>query len=89
MPRLSTAFQIWLRSLFDKRTPANAKILPFASLLYLLFPLDIIPDVIPFLGQMDDLTVIIVLCILAYRAIPKEVKRDIRENVIDVEPKRP
>ncbi len=87
MNRLATAFHIWLRSLTDKRTPGKAKLLPFASLLYLLFPLDVIPDIIPLLGQMDDVTVIIVLCVLAYRAIPKPVKDDIRKNVIDIEPK--
>lgn len=44
----------------DGGVPLYLKILPFAGLLYVLFPIDFIPDVIPFLGQLDDLTILII-----------------------------
>lgn len=44
----------------DRDVPLYLKVLPFAGLLYVLFPIDFIPDVIPVLGQLDDLTILIV-----------------------------
>lgn len=44
----------------DREVPIYLKILPFAGLLYILFPVDFLPDVIPVLGQLDDLTILIV-----------------------------
>jgi uncharacterized membrane protein YkvA (DUF1232 family) len=85
--RLGTAFQIWRYSLGDKRTPGRAKVLPIVSLLYVLFPIDVIPDLLPLIGQTDDAVVLIVLLLMAWNAIPKDVKRDARSNVIDVTPK--
>lgn len=44
----------------DREVPIYLKVLPFAGLIYILFPIDFLPDVIPVLGQLDDLTVLIV-----------------------------
>jgi len=44
----------------DREVPIYLKILPFAGILYALFPLDIITDVVPVLGQLDDLTILII-----------------------------
>jgi uncharacterized membrane protein YkvA (DUF1232 family) len=44
----------------DSDVPIYLKILPFAGIFYILFPIDFLPDVIPVLGQLDDLTVLIV-----------------------------
>mgnify|MGYP001382145522 CR=1 FL=1 len=43
---------------FDKKVPWFYKIIPIASIVYLLFPFDFINDYLPILGQLDDLTVI-------------------------------
>lgn len=42
------------KALTDKDTPAWVKSLCVAALGYLIFPLDVIPDVIPLLGYGDD-----------------------------------
>ncbi|MEZ4519680.1 MAG: DUF1232 domain-containing protein [Chloroflexota bacterium] len=44
----------------DGNVPIYMKLLPFVGIAYVLFPLDFIPDVIPGLGQLDDLTILIV-----------------------------
>jgi len=43
----------------DPRVPRQQKFVLGAIAAYLAFPLDIIPDFIPVLGQMDDLAVLI------------------------------
>jgi uncharacterized membrane protein YkvA (DUF1232 family) len=44
----------------DSEVPLYLKILPLAGILYTLFPIDIIADVVPVLGQLDDLTILLI-----------------------------
>lgn len=46
--------------MLDPEVPLYLKLLPFAGIVYLLLPFDFLPDVIPGLGQLDDLTILIV-----------------------------
>ena len=48
-----------MRLLGDPRVPLIAKAAGGAALLYVLFPLDVLPDFIPLAGQIDDLAVIL------------------------------
>ena len=43
---------------------------------YFIFPLDIIPDYIPFFGYTDDLTILL----YAYRRVKVNITDDIRNN---------
>lgn len=54
---LKAKFRLTKLLLADRRVPWYAKALLPALLLYLAMPLDIIPDFIPVLGQLDDLLV--------------------------------
>ncbi len=44
----------------DPEVPIYIKLLPVAAVAYLLFPFDFLPDVIPGLGQFDDITILVV-----------------------------
>ncbi|MCC6687351.1 MAG: DUF1232 domain-containing protein [Fimbriimonadaceae bacterium] len=50
-----------IRALGDPRVPAWIKILPFLALIYVLSPLDFLPDPIIILGWIDDITIALVL----------------------------
>ncbi len=63
-------------ALDDPRTPRNAKLLGAAVLAYLVSPIDLIPDFIPVLGQLDDLILVPAGFYVVWRMIPKEVWRD-------------
>jgi uncharacterized membrane protein YkvA (DUF1232 family) len=45
----------------DRKTPWTAKILPLAGLVYLISPLDAIPDVLFPIGLLDDVAVILLI----------------------------
>ncbi|HLV37074.1 MAG TPA: DUF1232 domain-containing protein [Spirillospora sp.] len=49
---------IW-RLLLDTRVPFWPKLIPAVALLYILSPIDLIPDVLIGLGQLDDLGILL------------------------------
>lgn len=52
-------FRLTWALLRDPRVPFWAKLVPFLGILYVVSPIDIIPDVLIGIGQLDDLGVII------------------------------
>ena len=42
------------RLMIDPRVPVTERVLVAGAILYALIPLDFIPDVLPFIGQVDD-----------------------------------
>lgn len=67
------AFSALTKALLDSRTPWYAKALPILVLLYAVLPFDLIPDIIPFAGWVDDLLIVPAGIWLAMRYIPQEV----------------
>jgi uncharacterized membrane protein YkvA (DUF1232 family) len=57
----------------DARTPASAKLATIAAVLYMLSPIDLVPDLIPILGWLDDGVVALLLLKLAQRLLPAEL----------------
>lgn len=47
------------RLLNDERVPVTPKLIPVAIVVYLLSPIDIIPDFILGLGQIDDVFIVL------------------------------
>jgi uncharacterized membrane protein YkvA (DUF1232 family) len=63
------------RLLTDSRVPKTEKALVAGAILYAIVPLDLIPDMIPFVGQIDDAYLIaITLLRLIDRTDPKIVR---------------
>lgn len=63
-----------------ERTPRISKWLIALAFVYLASPIDIIPDFIPVLGQLDDLVIVPFLVWLALKFIPADVRRECRER---------
>ena len=61
-----------------RETPWPVKALLILLLAYLASPIDLIPDVIPVLGMLDDLVVAAVALWLAYRLTPPHVMEECR-----------
>ncbi len=60
----------------DPRTPIGLKGMLAAALAYVVFPVDLIPDVIPIIGQADDLTVLLLVLDLFIQNAPPEVRAE-------------
>jgi len=64
----------------DPRVPWYARVLIFLVVAYTLSPIDLIPDVIPVLGYVDDLVIAPLGIALALRMVPAEVLAECRER---------
>ena len=63
-----------------KRTPRAAKWLAGGLVAYALSPIDLIPDVIPVLGHLDDAVILPAGFWLLMRLIPADVKEECRRQ---------
>lgn len=68
--------QLGLGLLGDPRLPLLVRLLIPAVGLYLILPLDIIPDFIPVIGALDDVLLVLLVLRLLLRAIPQDVLDD-------------
>ena len=62
----------------DPRTPLAARLVAGAVAAYALSPIDLIPDVIPVLGLLDDLVLVPLGVALALRLVPAHVVDEAR-----------
>lgn len=65
----------------DPRTPRRGKFLIGLALVYIVSPLDVIPDWIPVIGWLDELVVVPLLLAMARKTIPKNVLDECRKTV--------
>jgi len=70
LPQVLRTGRLALRLLRDQRVPLTAKVVFGATVLYMLSPIDVIPDWIPVLGQADDLVVLMAGLNLFLKACP-------------------
>ena len=80
----ANALLVWIRDVarqarlawrlfWDRRVPVWAKLIPPVALAYVLFPVDIIPDVALGLGQLDDVAVLLIGIKLFIELAPPDV----------------
>ncbi|GAA4252731.1 DUF1232 domain-containing protein [Azospirillum formosense] len=62
----------------DPRTPWYARVAAAAVAAYALSPIDLIPDVVPVLGYLDDLLIVPLGILLVIRLIPAAVLEEHR-----------
>ena len=60
-----------------------ARVIAFVAVAYALSPIDLIPDFIPVLGYLDDLTIVPVLVWLALKLVPIDVLKQSREQAVE------
>ena len=68
---------VWLAAR-DPRTPLAARLLAAAVAAYALSPIDLVPDVVPVLGLLDDLVLVPLGVALVVRLVPAAVMADAR-----------
>ncbi len=64
----------------DPRTPAVARIAAVLVVAYALSPIDLIPDVVPVLGLLDDVILVPLGLLLVIRLIPPEILAEHRRR---------
>ncbi len=68
---------LWLAAR-DARTPWYARALAVAIAAYALSPIDLIPDVIPVLGLLDEAILLPIAMLAVMRLVPRDVMADCR-----------
>lgn len=75
-----------------KETPIIAKIFTAITVIYVLSPIDLIPDAIPILGLLDDIIIVPFLAFVAIKFIPNHVMEacisEAQELMIDGIPRK-
>ena len=57
----------------DPRVPTRAKIALLVAMLWVLSPIDLIPEFLPVIGPLDDVVAVVLLLRYAGRSIPRPV----------------
>jgi uncharacterized membrane protein YkvA (DUF1232 family) len=73
--------RLYWRLFRDRRVSILSKVLLVLTLVYFVWPFDVIPDFIPVIGEMDDLAIVLAGLWLFVRLCPPEV---VRETVSDI-----
>lgn len=64
----------------DKRTPYYLRVFAFFIAAYALSPIDLIPDIIPVIGFLDDLLIVPLGVLLLVRLLPEDVLLESRKK---------
>ena len=71
--RLPTYIRLVWALLRDSRVPAGQKLILAGIVGYLILPIDLIPDFVPILGQLDDIAVVLLGLDLFIRSAPPDI----------------
>jgi uncharacterized membrane protein YkvA (DUF1232 family) len=71
--RLPTYMRLVWALLRDSRVPAGQKLILAGIVGYIVLPIDLIPDFVPVLGQLDDIAVVLLGLDLFIRSAPQDV----------------
>lgn len=71
-----------LRLIREPAVPALAKAVPALAAAYLIWPIDLLPDIFPVLGQLDDLGIVLAALELFLRVCPDAPTAFHRESLV-------
>ena len=83
MNKIRKTLPAYIKALFNKNTPTSSKILAFLAIAYIVTPADVLPDVLPFLGWLDDGLITILLIYFSNKMIPDLVKDEAMQKQIE------
>src|SRR6516164_9422576 len=69
---LLSHLRLALRLTREPRVPKLAKALPLLAVIYVVVPVDFVPDVLPVVGQLDDLGVLLAALEVFLRLCPTD-----------------
>ncbi len=69
-------------TLTDTRIPSILRIMLIGTIIYIASPLDFLPDMIPLIGQIDDIWLVLVVLNYIKSNIPPQVMDEIDGKVI-------
>ena len=69
----------------DPRTPWRAKVVAFVITAYVASPIDLIPDVIPILGYLDEIVLLPLGILLAVRLVGRDLMAEFRARADTLE----
>ena len=82
LTELMQSAQLAWNLLTDPRVSLMSKtLIPLAGVVYFLVPIDLLPDFLPGLGQLDDLAMILILVRLFISLAPKDVVAEYRAGM--------
>ncbi|WP_287446244.1 DUF1232 domain-containing protein [Thalassospira sp.] len=75
-----------LRTLMRKDVALKSKLLLLTGLVYLVSPVDFLPDILVGIGWLDDLVIVPLLGWLSYRSLPDDVQREVIRDDLQKQP---
>ena len=66
----------------DNKVPFSAKLVPIMILLYIISPIDILPDALPIIGQLDDLALILLGLELFINISPQIIVQNYKKSFV-------
>lgn len=80
---------VLITALFNRNTPKFIKTMTIASLIYLISPIDFLPDMLPGIGLLDDAVIVPGILYTMLQILPPQVRRASEERADYLAPKMP
>jgi uncharacterized membrane protein YkvA (DUF1232 family) len=83
--RIVSAVRLYRQALKQPNASPLLKWLPIVLIVYVVWPVDLLPDILPLIGQIDDIGVIIGIAVWLWNTVHKFAEGETAKKVIDVQ----
>ena len=80
---------VLITALFNRNTPKFIKTMTIASLIYLISPIDFLPDMLPGIGLLDDAVIVPGILYTMLQILPPQVRQASEARADYLAPKMP